>query len=525
MLSTLFSFFKQGFSLYPTLTTLTFSLLFFTLTIYLSAPPRRFPINAPTLPSSSKEQKKRWRWNSDTMLLEAYKQFPDQVFQIWTSEGPEIIIPPVFVDELKVLPDTVLSATEGMAEMFQSRHTTIPVEENHFGIHFTKTILTKNMSKVLPGMIEELDFVFPQHFQSYPDWTPIEPNLKFIPMITSLVARVFVGPTLCRLPSWLHTSESYSKDIFIASSILKVFPSFSRSLLKNLIPQIWSIRRHNREAAKIVEEALRAKLNNEGEKGESDFENSRDATHGIWELLPDDLKRDYDFQGRGQLGLAAAGIHTSARLLTHVVYSLAQYPEYTSMLRREIEDVRAKMGDDTEWTVEMLRRLKKLDSFMKETMRLYSGGVTSFRRKVLTPTTLSNGLVLPAGSYISAPLCAIAISPENYPSPTPFDGLRFYNLSDSETSAGSNVNINRHQLTSIASTSLAFGIGKHACPGRFFAAVKAKLVLVELLERYEFMLKEKEGRPGEVVFNSLRVVKKGGEVLIRDLKCLRYEVK
>ncbi|KAH6714225.1 cytochrome P450 [Leptodontidium sp. MPI-SDFR-AT-0119] len=520
MLSTIASAFKLTFTSYPTLSTLTFAILLFTLTIYLSAPPRRFPINSPTLPASPKEQKKRWRWNADSMLLEAYKKFPGQVFQIWTSEGPEIIIPPAFIDELKGLPDTVLSAAAGMVENLQSRHTTIPIEENHFGIYFSKTVLTKNIGKVLPGMIEELDFVLPQQFESYPDWTPIEPHSKFTPLISSLTARVFIGPTLCRLPSWLQTIESYSKDVFIASSILKIFPPFSRSVLKNFIPQIWNIRRHNRAAAKIVEEAVKDALNQNGEESESDFENSKYTTHSIWELLPDDLKRDYDFQGRGQLGLAAASIHTTSRLLTHVVYSLAQYPEYALILRKEIEEIKSGVGDDAEWTVETLGRLKKLDSFMKETMRMYAEGVTSFRRKVLTPITLSNGLILPPGSYISTPLCAISISPEIYPSPTTFDGLRFFNLRNtpSKTNSSSSINTNRHQLTSITSTSLAFGIGKHACPGRFFATVEAKLVLVSVLERYEFMLKDGEGRPGEVVFNSLKILKRGGVVMVRDLR-------
>lgn len=32
------------------------------------------------------------------------------------------------------------------------------------------------------------------------------------------------------------------------------------------------------------------------------------------------------------------------------------------------------------------------------------------------------------------------------------------------------------------------------------------------------MLKDGEGRPGEVVFNSLKVLKSGGVVMVRDLR-------
>ncbi|KAL2059752.1 hypothetical protein VTL71DRAFT_10136 [Oculimacula yallundae] len=517
MISKIISSLTGKYISHPIFTTLISCLLLFTLIIYITAPTQRFAINLPTLPISPSAQKKRWKWNSDTMLLEACRKFPDQVFQIWTSEGPEIIIPPAFLDELRSLPDTYLSSIAGLAEMFQSRYTTIPIEENHFGIHFTKTILTKNIGKVLPGMIDELNFVLPQQFR--------------------IVPRLDTHLSACKIhiPSHIPHStgfQHYSKDVFIASSILKQFPTFLRGLIKNLIPQIWSIKRHNRNAANIVEEALKDQIKsvpiskggieNSGEKNAEDIdEEPKDATHGIWELLPQELKRDYDFQGRGQLGLAAAGIHTTSRLLTHVIYSLAQYPEYAPILRQEIEDV--KRGSDTEWTVEMLGRLRKLDSFVKECMRLWSGGVTSFRRKVLLPITLSNGIVIPAGSYVSAALCGISISPEIYPSPETFSPFRFYDLRQPLSTSSpihpiSTTASNQHQLTTTSPQAPFFGLGRHACPGRFFAAVEVKIVLVEMLGRYEFRLKQGEERPGDVVFNSLRIVKPSGEVEVRSLK-------
>ncbi|PVH74112.1 hypothetical protein DL98DRAFT_575875 [Cadophora sp. DSE1049] len=424
---------------YPTFATFGTAIILLTLTLYLSAPPRRFPIDAPTLPDSPKKQKKRWRWNSESMLLEAYEKFPDQVFQLWTSDGPEIIIPPVFIDELRGLPDTVLSATEGMAEMFQSRHTTMPIAENHFGIHFTKTILTKNV-----------------------EWTPIEPYPKFTPLVCSLTAHIFVGPALCRIPSWLRTTESYSKDVFIASAILKLFPSFSRPIFKNLIrksgisdattePQ----RRSSRKHSKTVSE--------------------RDS-----------------------------------RKMSH--------PEYALILREEIENVKSTMGGDTEWTVERLGRLMKLDSFMKESMRLYSGGVTASSSQQ-DPTSLpphppstsqAPSTPLQIGSTVSAfTTCApppSELKSNSKSSPSPNSKSEF------------EPNTNRHQLTTITPSSLAFGIGKHACSGRFFAAVETKVVLVELLSRYEVRLMEGGERPGDVVWNSLKVVKSGGRVMIRDLR-------
>ena len=48
------------------------------------------------------------------------------------------------------------------------------------------------------------------------------------------------------------------------------------------------------------------------------------------------------------------------------MYNLAVHPEYIEPLREEIESIVAKEG----WTKASVSKMKKLDSFVKETMRL-----------------------------------------------------------------------------------------------------------------------------------------------------------
>jgi cytochrome P450 len=54
---------------------------------------------------------------------------------------------------------------------------------------------------------------------------------------------------------------------------------------------------------------------------------------------------------------------------------------------------------------------------------------------------------------------------------------------------------NKHQLVTTGHEQLAFGHGLHACPGRFFASNELKVILVELLRRYDLAL----GPNGETV--------------------------
>jgi len=44
---------------------------------------------------------------------------------------------------------------------------------------------------------------------------------------------------------------------------------------------------------------------------------------------------------------------------------------------------------------------------------------------------------------------------------------------------------NRHLFVSSDANDITFGVGRHACPGRFFASNEIKVVLVELLKRFD----------------------------------------
>lgn len=71
-----------------------------------------------------------------------------------------------------------------------------------------------------------------------------------------------------------------------------------------------------------------------------------------------------------------------------------------------------------------------------------------------------------------------------YKEPHKWNGYRFYNmrqLPNKESSA---------QLVTTSPEHMGFGYGKHACPGRFFAANEIKIALVYLLLRYDWSLPE-----------------------------------
>ena len=77
------------------------------------------------------------------------------------------------------------------------------------------------------------------------------------------------------------------------------------------------------------------------------------------------------------------------------------------------------------------------------------------------------------------PTCAINIDESLMENAKVFDGLRYYRMRQQAGEA------NKHQFVRVSKTDLAWGFGRHSCPGRFLAHIQVKLVLSELLTRYD----------------------------------------
>lgn len=102
-------------------------------------------------------------------------------------------------------------------------------------------------------------------------------------------------------------------------------------------------------------------------------------------------------------------------------------------------------------------------------------------RKAVADVTLPNGDIIPKG-------CRTVIltdqhrSPELFDNPDEYDGRRFAKMrSDAEKG-------NTAHLVSTGPSSLGFGHGSHACPGRFFAANEMKVALCHLLVKYDWKM-------------------------------------
>ena len=112
----------------------------------------------------------------------------------------------------------------------------------------------------------------------------------------------------------------------------------------------------------------------------------------------------------------------------------------------------------------------------------------AFTRTLLQKVTLSDGFVLPRGVDIAVPTAARNVSANLHENADKFDGFRFHRMRQGGGSSS-------YLFSSTSLELMTFGHGKYACPGRFFAGLQSKIILVHLLLNYDLKIAGDGGRP------------------------------
>lgn len=354
---------------------------------------------------------------------------------------------------------------------------------------------------------------------------------KILRMVAQSTARLTVGLPICRDKNWVHITSDYAICVFRSAAVFKMTPAIIRPILSLFLPYMHRIRRHHREARKLIIPEIFRRRSARDEEEKSGSDRQKDTLDWLEEMSHGEHSDPQRMVHR-LLGISFAATHTTTNHITNTIFDLAtRWDEYAEELRQEIVEVTGgfqnRISDKA-----TLTRLSKLDSFMKESQRLNPASsrkrhltrfpnsevaaaqltlTVSMNRKMMEDFTLSDGTVLPRNSYISVPSGPMSVSPLYHKKAEVFDGFRYHRM---RQDPGGNPNTG--QFSTTAHSGLQFGHGRFACPGRFFASMQSKLILVHVIMKYDLKLVEGEGRPENVRFVDANVPNPGQRILFRD---------
>ncbi|CCX12203.1 Similar to Ent-kaurene oxidase; acc. no. Q701P2 [Pyronema omphalodes CBS 100304] len=347
--------------------------------------------------------------------------------------------------------------------------------------------LTKKHAKQIAPLVEENKYAIPKHIGECDEWTayPLQPTL--LKVIALLSGRIMIGSPRNRNEEWCNTVIQYSMDAFGGGAKLRLLPTFLRPIGAALLPDIRRVKNHQDVARRTVIPIVLARRSGE-EKPQDDFLQWMMDSANENEQSPEFLAKQF-------LIISLASIHTTTMSLSKAIFDLLSHPEYIEPMRQEIERVYKEEGGV--FTNAMSKKLELMDSFFKESQRRSPPQPIGTPRIAVHPDgfTFSTGHHVPQGTeIIGCPWLAASFDPAILEKPDEFDGYRFIKMRAQSAEADGRY--------TYAATSLGhWGYGKHVCPGRFFADTEMKIVLCDILMKYDIRFAgSRKERPNDLVF-------------------------
>ncbi|XP_053794768.1 24-hydroxycholesterol 7-alpha-hydroxylase isoform X4 [Vidua chalybeata] len=198
---------------------------------------------------------------------------------------------------------------------------------------------------------------------------------------------------------------------------------------------------------------------------------SETASKTLLQHLLDNLQGKHLAPNYGLLMLWAA----QANAVPVAFWTLAFILSNPSIYKKVMEDLASVFGkagkDKLEVSEEALKKIPFIKWCTLEAIRLRSPGAIT--KKVINPIRIKN-FTIPAGDMLMLSPYWLHRNPKYFPEPEVFKPDRW-----------KEANLEKNAFLD---SFVAFGGGKHQCPGRWFAIMEIQLFVVLFLYKYEFVL-------------------------------------
>ncbi|KAI4597683.1 hypothetical protein KJ359_003958 [Pestalotiopsis sp. 9143b] len=402
----------------------------------------------------------------------------------WSREN--IFLPPKYLQDLKTADESSISFLHNISDAFSLNYSVENLYEGPIMIDVIRKKMNHMLPSITPVLADEADFAIAQEIGHCQDWKSRNAADVIGRIMHRMTSRVLVAPEVCRNEKYLDTSLSFMNSVMI-TGLLAIMPPLGplRHLFTKLLALIHS--RKLEATVRIVQPIVETRLEEMAKGAPSDHV---DAIQWAIELAGDDpVERDPRRITLNTLQNIWAGSAGPAVSVTQMLYQVLMMPEYLEPLAREAHAVIEEFG----WTDKAMNHMPLLDSFIRECNRMYPlGAITAARTVMDDKFTFHDGLTFPKGTRFAFAIGAIQKDERFIENPDTFDGFRFADKKNDEPKQY------MQSASTVSPNNLVFGYGKHACPGRFYAIRKTKIIFCKLALSYAFKwTKEPKGRPKE----------------------------
>ncbi|KAG8859852.1 hypothetical protein FRC20_011759 [Serendipita sp. 405] len=345
--------------------------------------------------------------------------------------------------------------------------------------------LTRRLNVIFPEIVDETHSAFATQMEkgkTADGWTSIKAFDAFGDLVSQLNHRAFVGLPLCRDEKWNKTMVKSAAELTVQALLLRPFPESRRA----------DAHEYMKSYGKMLEEGVNLLTPLlEQRRAVPEDERPNDLLTIIMSCVSEAEPDPRAIIGTFLL-VDQVAQSTTQMTFMHALYYVVAYPEYAEILREEIELV----NGDGPLAYRSLEHLHKLDSFLRETQRLSGLSNFAMARIALQDYEFSNGVKIPKGEMALAIGNPVHHDSDVYEDPLEFKPFRFSERAQAEAlGKGSK----KYDMITPSPQFLAWGLGRHACPGRWYASMVVKHLMVYIITKYDVKLPDsaKGKRPAD----------------------------
>ncbi|KAF7905077.1 uncharacterized protein EAF01_005598 [Botrytis porri] len=422
----------------------------------------------------------RWISKADVILEEADIQANGRPYRLARGDTDQIVLPVDMIPELNALGITVLNSRESHSFSLLGHLTGMDVVR-HTSFHVR--VLLSYISPALPGLFAvtgaRISAAILMEFPKSNKWTVMKLHKGVVRCIGEAIALSLFGVKMTENnPELVHLTHEHTNNVFQVCFALRCVPQILQPALLWLLPAKWRLlsswAKFRSYVIPRVEQLKEERIKDENKGLESI---NPDVISWMVEDGRNELERDPKVLTTLVGSIAAGSTYSITNFCCRTILDLIAHPETLEIICDEIRQKHAEIGG--RWTWEHLNSLEKLESAMKESSRLTPGTLLIYSRVVKKDHVLSNGINLKKGQFITMSASQRSMNPEIFENPLEYNGLRFC--------AADKIEEHRAKpFSSINTDTLTWGAGRWACPGRIITDMSAKILLVKLLDEFEF---------------------------------------
>ncbi|KAH9474336.1 Cytochrome P450 monooxygenase 151 [Psilocybe cubensis] len=430
------------------------------------------------------------------------------MFKISTLDGWLVVVNGTQqIDDIRRANDEQMHGMTTVAEYLQLEHTLGPeLLDDPYHIDVIRMSVTRNIAARFEDIHDEVRRAYSDAIKvNENDWTALPAYELQVQVINRVSARYFFGKPLCDDREFLEICDKATIEIF-KGRFLRVLPVFLRPkpntrLGARAFTNIHGLRG---KVAKYLAPIIEERLEQERLYGAEWPDKPNDLITWLMDgARASNTEISAEDMSIRVLFISFGAIHTSTATITAALYQLCLSPGSVKELREEIENVVASEG----WSKASLGKMYKLDSYLRESQRHHFMNLFAMSRVTLKDFVFSDGTVLPKGTNTTVNIVARHHDESIYPNSNIFDGFRFVR----DPKEG----ITRPMLATPTLEYHAFGHGRSACPGRFFAVTELKTMVAHIVTNYDIKLEKDDGYPKKLFFEQQSFPNMHAKILFR----------